>query len=262
LNSNEIISSGLLELYVLGQTNAEETMQVSQWINQYPEVALEVEQIEATLIELDQLNGIPVVDDVKKNIWNNIDFDQKENESKVVSINNATTNKKFNYKLAAAAAVALLLSLGAFTAYNFSKLKSVNQDLATTKNELNKAKSEVEALKNKIAVPLNDYSQQVVLKGTKASPNSTAKLFYIKNTNEVYIEPSGLPTAPTGFQYQLWAIVDGKPVDAGMIQHNGEKYNLQKMKSFGKVEAFAITLEKQGGSATPTLEQMYVMSII
>lgn len=34
------------------------------------------------------------------------------------------------------------------------------------------------------------------------------------------------------------------------------------MKSFGKAEAFAITLEKEGGSLTPTMAEMYVISKI
>jgi len=39
-------------------------------------------------------------------------------------------------------------------------------------------------------------------------------------------------------------------------------YKIQKMKSFGKAEAFAITLEKEGGSPTPTMTEMYVMAKI
>jgi anti-sigma-K factor RskA len=64
-------------------------------------------------------------------------------------------------------------------------------------------------------------------------------------------------------QYQLWAIVDGKPFDAGLLIETktaDNKYNIQKMKSFGKAEAFAITLEKKGGSATPSMDKMYVIS--
>jgi len=34
------------------------------------------------------------------------------------------------------------------------------------------------------------------------------------------------------------------------------------MKSFGRAEAFAITLEKTGGSPTPTMDQMYVIAKI
>lgn len=81
----------------------------------------------------------------------------------------------------------------------------------------------------------------------------------MKNTGEVYIDPGNLPEAPEGMQYQLWGIVDGKPVDAGMIvTKKGNKYRMQKMKTFGKAEAFAVTLETMGGNPTPK-GQMYVM---
>jgi hypothetical protein len=50
-----------------------------------------------------------------------------------------------------------------------------------------------------------------------------------------------LPAPALGKQYQLWAIVDGKPVDAGIISLQKEIYKIQKMKSFGSAQAFAIT---------------------
>ncbi len=68
--------------------------------------------------------------------------------------------------------------------------------------------------------------------------------------------------APAGKQYQLWAIVDGKPVDGGMItSKDGKNYNIQKMKTFGRAEAFAITLETAGGNPQPK-GTMYVMGKI
>ncbi len=65
-----------------------------------------------------------------------------------------------------------------------------------------------------------------------------------------------LPTPPTDKQYQLWALVDGKPVDAGMIT---DLEDLQAMKEMPEAQAFAITLEPKGGSVNPTLEQLYVI---
>ena len=104
------------------------------------------------------------------------------------------------------------------------------------------------------------YSVPVSLKGLEASPDAAAKVFWMQNTGEVYIDPSNLPEAPLGKQYQLWGIVDGKPVDGGMIltSTKGDKYRIQKMKNFGKVEAFAVTLETEKGNPTPK-GPMYVM---
>ncbi len=68
-----------------------------------------------------------------------------------------------------------------------------------------------------------------------------------------------LPKTPTGKQYQLWCIIDGKLVDMGVIDKEFENKVLTIKAPKGSVVAFAITLEKQGGSKTPTLEEMYVI---
>lgn len=66
-----------------------------------------------------------------------------------------------------------------------------------------------------------------------------------------------LPQAPEGFQYQLWAIVDGAPVDAGLLEGLEDWQNMKDIS--GEAVAFAITLEPEGGSASPTMEEMVVI---
>ena len=59
-------------------------------------------------------------------------------------------------------------------------------------------------------------------------------------------------------QYQLWAIIDGKPVDAGVFDTS--LAGLLKMKEIGNgAAAFAVTIEPRGGKASPTLETMQVV---
>ncbi|OYW78343.1 MAG: hypothetical protein B7Z27_07670 [Sphingobacteriia bacterium 32-37-4] len=74
-------------------------------------------------------------------------------------------------------------------------------------------------------------------------------------SKDVYILPNKLPLPANGKQYQLWAIVEGKPVNAGVIS---DCAGLCKMKNIPSASMFAITLEKLGGSETPTLSEMYV----
>ena len=69
-----------------------------------------------------------------------------------------------------------------------------------------------------------------------------------------------LPTPASDKQYQLWAIVDGKPVDAGMLDTNPATMMMHVMKPIGgQPIAFAVTLEKMGGSPGPTMSEMYLM---
>ncbi len=90
------------------------------------------------------------------------------------------------------------------------------------------------------------------------SPSSLATVFWNTESKAVYLLVNQLPKPATGKQYQLWAIADGKPVDAGIFEL-GEGITFIKLKTIAKAEAFAITLEKKGGSETPTMDAMYVM---
>jgi anti-sigma-K factor RskA len=90
------------------------------------------------------------------------------------------------------------------------------------------------------------------------APSSMATVYWNSESKDVYLLINELPKPATGKQYQLWAIVDGKPVDAGIFDtDNGMSF--VKLKTIPKAEAFAITLEKKGGSKTPTMDSMYVM---
>ena len=53
-------------------------------------------------------------------------------------------------------------------------------------------------------------------------------------------------------------MVDGKPVDAGVFDLNAGP-GMFKMKNIPRAQAFAITLEKKGGSPTPSLDKLYVL---
>jgi hypothetical protein len=270
LQINDIISSGLLELYVLGLTNELETAQVLAWKAMYPEVGVELLAIENSLEQVDLAKAVAPSLDAKKNLFAAIKNNNTATASTLASNDNVVSmkplpvrNMNSNLKYAVAASIALLIGSAIFNMITYTKYNKANNDLAVAQQKITTQSEDIAALQKNLEVPLNNSSQQVVLKGTPtAPPNSTAKIFWIRNTGDVYVEASGLPEAPQGSQYQLWAIIDGKPVDAGMIIYNkkGQKYNIQKMKTFGKAQAFAITLEKEGGSPTPTMEKLYVMS--
>ncbi|MES1219344.1 MAG: anti-sigma factor [Bacteroidota bacterium] len=144
----------------------------------------------------------------------------------------------------------------------FKKYDQADKELAAAQEKLTDMARSNKEMKDDMGIVQNKYSMPVGLKSVKQTDDA-AKIFWMQNTGDVYIDPSTLPDAPQGKQYQLWAIVNDKPVDAGMIitSKAGDKYRIQKMKSFGvaTVQAFAITLEKEGGNPTPTMDQMVVM---
>jgi anti-sigma-K factor RskA len=71
---------------------------------------------------------------------------------------------------------------------------------------------------------------------------------------------NNLPVPANDKQYQLWAIFNGKPVDLGVFDIKKERLLIQARNTQG-AEAFAITMEKKGGSPSPE-GTMYVMGKI
>lgn len=98
-----------------------------------------------------------------------------------------------------------------------------------------------------VAILQNSDFKVIKLAGQPNYPTAKALVYFDKKQQAVYLSSLNLPKTPAGKQYQLWAIVDGKPVDAGLIKENE---NILKMKSFNRAEAFAISLEETGGSTT------------
>ena len=107
---------------------------------------------------------------------------------------------------------------------------------------------------------LTQPSTRVInLKGVPKFSDALATAYWNTSTHDLYLKINNLPAPPSEMQYQLWAIVDGKPVDAGVFDLADNNVILQKMKSFNSAQAFAVTLEKKGGSVAPNLDAMYVI---
>jgi anti-sigma-K factor RskA len=246
-----IISSGLLELYAAGIASTEESKMVEAWVKQYPEVAAELHAIQSGLQEYARQNAITPGNTVKEKIFAEINAVPQVNhintEAKVIPVKNY-------WKWAAAASIALLIGSTAMNMMYYSKYDTASKDLNNTQQQLAQEQQRSNDMKTDMDVVHNPYSMPVSLKGQEIMPDATAKIFWMQNTKEVMVDASNLPDAPAGMQYQFWAIVDGKPVDGGLIVTNdkGKKFRMQKMKSFGRAEFFAISLEKEGGNPMPT----------
>jgi len=274
LNKDDIISSGLLELYACGLTSPEEARQVEDWIKQYPEIKQELDAIEVSLETYAQANAMEPSASVKDKIFSEIANDNQNGKNNNVPVTNFTPTEIKIYriptlfKLVAAAMFILLIGSVVLNYSYYNKYQNANDQYLSAANDLQAAQEKIKenqqanlAMKTDINVMTDKNSLPVVLKGTPAVPDAQAKIFWMKNTGEVYVDPSNLPAVPDSMQYQLWAIIDGKPVDAGMISTQKGIYHIQKMKSFGRADAFAITLEKAGGSPTPK-GTMYVIAKI
>lgn len=97
-------------------------------------------------------------------------------------------------------------------------------------------------------------SRVAELSGTSEAVSATAKLIYDK-TGRAFLIANDLPRAPQGKEYQLWYIVDNKPLPGKTFapDNNGHGTLKDQVPEAARDSAiFAITLEPAGGVTTPT----------
>ena len=276
MNIEEYISSGILELYVLRQLPADETKEVEEMAARYPEVRKELSLIEEAMEVMAQKTSIVPDLGTKDLIFAKIDhknIDRSDAEPSPLTLTPSTASssgfRRIKFVLAASIALTALSSIVAVTYWN--KWQDSQRKLQETENELNelitqnqqiaqnfhKASNELEKLQSDFEIARSQNYQQIQMEGLAIAPSAVANIYWSANTKEVYLDVESLPETPTDKQFQLWAIVDGKPVDAGVFDING-RIGLKKMKDISNASAFAVTLEPRGGSESPTMDLMYV----
>lgn len=92
-----------------------------------------------------------------------------------------------------------------------------------------------------------------------ASGDAGARLFWNRDTHMFILASLDLPEAPSGTEYQLWAISSTvNPMSMGTFStpRNANRILLlpvpQQITAFGRIELAAITVEPLGGSFQPT----------
>lgn len=276
------IESGVLELYVLGHLTAEEQLEVEAMAAKYPEVKKEIDAIEFAMEEYAMQNAISPSPGLDQKIFSAIeDLRTQEEEAsaakapqvpeqKIIQLDTSDYDSRIrSLRLAlTACAVLLVVSLG-FLYSAHHKLDLAQDQIVSLSNQTQKYAATVSYMKStntdlqKIADMNGDPTWKVVkLAGTKMDPAAKMIVYWHPNGKHVMVDNSkmALPANDQSHQYQLWALVNGKPVDLGVFDvHTDTTHILVNMKEIGSAQAFAVTLEKRGGSINPTMAQMIVM---
>lgn len=256
MNIDSYIASGILEQYALGELSGAEMADVLIMCDAHPEIKAELMLIEDTIGSLAISIAISPSPKLKDQIKSKLAI--KSTEAKEVKL---APKRPFDYAIAASISVALLASALAFYFYGqwqsaknqLATLITQNQEVADNYQFVNKRLRNLEIDVEILSHP--NYTR-VAMNGTENAPESLATVYWNSNTQEVYLKIQNLKTLSQEKQYQLWAIVDGVPVDMGVFDQASE---LIRMKSVAAAAAFAVTVEPRGGSISPSLETMQVV---
>lgn len=138
-----------------------------------------------------------------------------------------------------------------------------NNNLKQANEELNKriADAETQSQKDREMIALLSAKDAVhvslVLPNTPAAPH--VKTIYQKSTGRLVLMASNLEALPSGMTYELWLIPkSGAPIPAGLFKPDAHGMAMMmpenpEVPAWTEPTAFAVTIEPEGGSKTPTM---------
>lgn len=280
MDIKDYISSGIIETYVLGAATTEEIRQLKLLCEQYPEVKEALQEAQ------DSLGSFAAMDKEQPPAKSRDEiFDRLINED-LIAINPQDNMPRADaepdisdpirraipvrraspvYAYVAAASMLLLLAGSIYHFRIVGQLKEQVSSLLLRQNTLlaqnASYEEQLQAEKNIRSIITQPSVLQLSLAGVEGHEDNSALVYWDQKNKDVYLLPNNLPKLSAEQQYQLWAIVDGKPVSAG-VYNSEDLQQIQKMLSIERAQMFAVTVEKAGGVEQPTLSQMVVAAPI
>lgn len=272
------ISSGIIENHVTGLLSEVESREVLSAMQQYPEVKAAADAMQVDMERYIQLWATRPPAGIKRQIMERLHKTEAEEpvvaEAETITETSEDTfseNTGLNlsqlqiWQYSAAAAIVLLLGSVVMNIVSYSNSGNFQQQISSLQSEQSSLMAEREALKeqldfaNKEMGVMKDPSfKWTRMPGVGKHTGVVATVCWNPQSKETFVLAQALPEPPADKQYQLWAIVNGKPIDAGVFELGSKAHSVQKVKAVDNAQVFAVTLEKKGGSPSPSLDQMFV----
>lgn len=133
-------------------------------------------------------------------------------------------------------------------------LTALDGELTERAREVTSLQQEIARQQELLKTLISADTQVVALEGLKPSPAARGRVWWHQEAGGFFVA-SGLPAAPAGKTYQLWAIARGTPLSAGVFDVDPKGSAALRVKprpDVEKVEVFAVTLEPAGGLRKPS----------
>lgn len=298
MNIQDYIESGILEEYALGVLSEAERSEVERVAREHPDVARELKQVVGGLDAYAEAHAVTPPEGMRERVlagWQQAIRATAEQEKTIQTADAPVASPRMvassasepvaaapqeavvrqlpaaeapgriRWMIAASVALLMLSALGNYLLY--SRLKETEANLQVAQTEQSRYAATQKAALNErdqqLSVLRNEAFRPVELKGTPKAPEALARVYYNTQTKAVFVDVRNLPALPEGKQYQLWALDNGKPVDAGVLASaTAAGDSIQQMKDIASAQAFAVTVEDAGGAASPTLSTMTVVGNI
>ncbi|MCB0628943.1 MAG: anti-sigma factor [Saprospiraceae bacterium] len=258
MNIEEYISSGKLEQYLLGLLTDGEAREVEQIVQAYPEVRAELNAMEDALTQYAIAQGIPMPKELPDRIVKRLEVMGKDTGTPPPAT--AGTGGKGGNSwglvlglILAGAIVGLLLL--------WSKNNRLQEDSNRIQAQLQEVQDSCTVIQNnltqtaiQLAILRSEGNQTYIMRGTDQNPGAVANVYYNPQDRRAFLDVRELPPPPAGQQYQLWGINSSGPISMDVFNlPPADTVQFIEVPFLDDVSTFAVSLEPQGGSPSPTV---------
>lgn len=272
------ISSGKLELFVLGDLNETEQQEVLAMAKKYPEINQEILAIEDAMLSIDQASAVNPSPKLKNKIFDTLESENKapisvspESEASPEKLRDIrdikgvpASNPWKTFAVAASVVAVISVSTAIYYANQYFDVEErfaiALQQNAVLAEEVQANQVELKELNSGMDRFITGDFEKILMKGEglPMQEDAAVDVFWDKESKEVLLSVNQLASLDPNNDYQLWAIGEEGPVGIGLVDP-GKILDLQVMDIASGAQAFAITIEPKGGSESPTLEKLVVL---
>jgi anti-sigma-K factor RskA len=277
MDIKDYIASGVIENYVLGLASEQEAKALVCLAKIYPEIAEELLKTQESLEKLAEMGKLTPPDELKSKVMTAVRQTQqntvlrKVDDVIAVRVGMKPSYSSFYLWSGIAASLIFFILVGLYLnerrgaqllkhelmAVKDASAREISETLDSVK-QLNLEMIRLAAFESFVN---RKSTRTIPLEGSDHKPDAYAFVYWDAASQEMVLAASGLPTPAVGKQFQLWAIVSGEPKSLGMLEKS-ESISGMISVDFENIQAFAITLEDDGGKDTPTLEELHVIGFI
>ena len=245
------LNSGLLEKYLVGETTSAEAEMVETYISNYPEVHNAYNTLQFNLEVVAKSRAVEAPKSILKNILDELD------EKPVVNLNKRTKYKSW-YKFSVAASIAALIFAGT-SIYFYNQNKVLQNESLIVDNEIEDLRGDIAKnnmmLDNVLRQLLklnNPETEKYIIKGNERAKDLKTVAYINPKEKTSMIDIVSLPELPEEQCYQIWAELQGKMVNLGILDKADRR--LRAMPFTENALALNITIEPKGGNNIASLE--------
>ncbi|HMH05136.1 MAG TPA: anti-sigma factor, partial [Terriglobales bacterium] len=139
----------------------------------------------------------------------------------------------------------------------FRQSDRLAQRVAELQSESTQQQAQLDRAREVVATLTATDAVRVTLIAGQTPPQPQGKAIYVRNRSSLVFLASNMPALPSRKAYELWLIpTNGAPIPAGVFKpdaHGSATVIEPPLPAGVEAKAFAITVEPEEGSTTPTM---------